>query len=39
MGVQSAQASTPGSNTSGDNEFGGGSALSALISYARSNYP
>jgi V8-like Glu-specific endopeptidase len=39
VGVQSAQASTPGPSTSGDNEFGGGSALSALISYARSNYP
>ena len=39
VGVQSAAASTPGPTTSGDNEFGGGSALSALISYARSNYP
>lgn len=39
VGVQSAQASTPALNTSGDNEFGGGSALSALISYARTNYP
>jgi hypothetical protein len=25
--------------TSGDNEYGGGPALSALISWARSNYP
>ncbi|MEM9529101.1 MAG: hypothetical protein AAGA31_21000 [Bacteroidota bacterium] len=39
VGVQSAAASVPAFNTSGDNEFGGGSALSALISYARSNYP
>jgi V8-like Glu-specific endopeptidase len=39
VGVQSAEAGTPGPTTSGDNEFGGGSALSALISYARSNFP
>jgi hypothetical protein len=39
VGVQSAEASVPGKTTSGDNEFGGGAALSALISYARSNYP
>ncbi|MGD8846840.1 MAG: hypothetical protein PVJ84_22080 [Desulfobacteraceae bacterium] len=39
VGVQSAEASTPAYNTSGDNEFGGGAGLSALISYARSNYP
>jgi hypothetical protein len=39
VGVQSAEASVPGNTTSGDNEFGGGAALSALISYARSNYP
>jgi V8-like Glu-specific endopeptidase len=39
VGVQSAEASTPAFNTSGDNEFGGGPALSALISWARSNYP
>jgi hypothetical protein len=25
--------------TNGDNEYGGGPALSALISWARSNYP
>lgn len=39
VGVQSAEASTPAYNTSGDNEFGGGSALSSLISWARRNYP
>ena len=39
VGVQSAEASVPAFNTSGDNEFGGGDALSALISYARSNFP
>jgi V8-like Glu-specific endopeptidase len=39
VGVQSAEASTPAMNTGVDNEFGGGPALSALISYARSNYP
>jgi len=39
VGVQSAEASTPAFNTSGDNEFGGGLALSSLISWARSNYP
>jgi V8-like Glu-specific endopeptidase len=39
VGVQSAEASTPAFNTSGDNEFGGGPALSSLISWARSNYP
>lgn len=39
VGVQSAEANTPAFNTSGDNEFGGGSGLSALISWARSNYP
>jgi V8-like Glu-specific endopeptidase len=39
VGVQSAEASTPAYNTSGDNEFGGGPGLSSLISYARSNYP
>ncbi|MCC6862942.1 MAG: hypothetical protein IT158_30485 [Bryobacterales bacterium] len=39
VGVQSAEASTPAMNTSGDNEFGGGPALSSLISYARTNYP
>ncbi len=39
VGVASAEAATPGPTTSGDNEFGGGSALSALISYARTTYP
>lgn len=39
VGVQSAESGTPAYNTSGDNEFGGGQALSSLISYARSNYP
>jgi hypothetical protein len=39
VGTQSAEASVPANNTSGDNEFGGGSALSSLISWARSNYP
>jgi V8-like Glu-specific endopeptidase len=39
VGVQSAEASVPAYNTSGDNEFGGGPGLSALISWARSNYP
>ncbi|WP_353480360.1 hypothetical protein [Haliscomenobacter sp.] len=38
IGVQSAEASTPSSNTSGDNEAGGGNALSALITFARENY-
>ena len=39
VGVASAEAATPSNSTTGDNEFGGGTALSALISYARSNYP
>jgi V8-like Glu-specific endopeptidase len=39
VGVQSAEASKPAQNTSGDNEYGGGPALSSLISWARSNYP
>lgn len=38
VGVCSAEASTPQMNTSGDNEFGGGEALSALIAWARSNF-
>jgi len=38
VGTQSAEASIPANNTSGDNEFGGGPALSSLISWARSNY-
>ena len=39
VGAQSAEASVPANNTSGDNEFGGGPALSSLISWARSNFP
>lgn len=39
VGTQSAEANTPANNTSGDNEFGGGPALSSLISWARANYP
>lgn len=39
VGIQSAEATVPANNTSGDNEFGGGPALSNLISWARSNYP
>lgn len=39
VGVQSAEASTPSQNTSGDNEFGGGSALNKLITWTRENYP
>jgi V8-like Glu-specific endopeptidase len=39
VGTQSAEAAVPAMNTSGDNEFGGGPALSALIAWARSNFP
>lgn len=39
VGTQSAEANVPANNTSGDNEFGGGPALSSLISWARSNFP
>jgi V8-like Glu-specific endopeptidase len=39
VGSQSAEANVPANNTSGDNEFGGGPALSSLISWARSHYP
>lgn len=43
VGVGSTIGSTavqaPTGSTVGDNEYGGGSALSALISWARSNYP
>src|SRR5262249_37771930 len=39
VGVQSAEASVPAMNTSGDNEFGGGPALISLVSYARNTYP
>ena len=38
VGVVSAESSNPGFSTSGDNEAGGGEALSALISYGRDNY-
>jgi V8-like Glu-specific endopeptidase len=38
VGVQSAEASTPAQNTSGDNEYGGGPALSSLITWARANF-
>ena len=38
VGGQSAEASVPSNDTSGDNEFGGGRALSDLISWARSHY-
>ena len=39
VGTQSAEARVPANNTSGDNEFGGGPALSSLISWARANFP
>ena len=43
VGVGSTIGSTavqaPSGTTTGDNEYGGGSALSALISWARTNYP
>lgn len=39
VGVDSTSPRTPGSDTSGDNEAGGGPGLSGLIAYARSNYP
>jgi hypothetical protein len=38
VGTQSTEASTPANNTAGDNEFGGGPALSSLISWARVNF-
>jgi hypothetical protein len=37
--IGSTAVQTPSGTTTGDNESGGGSALSALISWARSNYP
>jgi V8-like Glu-specific endopeptidase len=37
--IGSTAVQTPTGSTSGDNEYGGGPALSALISWARSNYP
>ena len=39
VGTDSTSPKTPGDDTSGDNEAGGGSALSSLITYARQNYP
>jgi hypothetical protein len=43
VGVGSTIGSTavqqPTGSTSGDNEYGGGPALSALISWARANFP
>ena len=39
VGDDSTSPSTPGTGTAGDNEAGGGPALSALISWARTNYP
>jgi V8-like Glu-specific endopeptidase len=39
VGADSASPNTPGTGTLGDNEAGGGPALSSLISYARTNYP
>jgi len=37
--IGSTAVQTPTGSTNGDNEFGGGPALSSLISWARSNYP
>ena len=37
--IGSTAVQTPTGSTTGDNEYGGGPALSALISWARSNYP
>jgi V8-like Glu-specific endopeptidase len=37
--IGSTAVQTPTGSTTGDNEYGGGPALSDLISYARSNYP
>jgi V8-like Glu-specific endopeptidase len=39
VGTDSTSPKTPGTDTSGDNEAGGGPALSSLITYARQNYP
>ena len=38
VGVESVEAANPGTDTSGDNEAGGGPALASLVAYARSNY-
>jgi hypothetical protein len=39
LGTQSAEADVPNDSTSGDNEFGGGPALTQLIAWARDNRP
>jgi V8-like Glu-specific endopeptidase len=39
VGTDSTSPRRPGDDTSGDNEAGGGPALSSLITYARQNYP
>jgi V8-like Glu-specific endopeptidase len=39
VGTDSTSPNKPGNDTSGDNEAGGGPALSSLVSYARTNYP
>lgn len=39
IGDVSAESANPGAGTGGDNEAGGGPALSALIGWARSNFP
>lgn len=39
VGTHSTSPQTPGNDTSGDNEAGGGQALSSLITYARQKYP
>jgi V8-like Glu-specific endopeptidase len=39
VGTASTLPDTPAENTAGDNEGGGGPALSALLAYARANYP
>lgn len=39
VGDDSTSPGSPGTDTAGDNEAGGGPALSSLISWARANYP
>lgn len=39
IGTDSTSPQNPGPTTNGDNEAGGGPALTALIDYARQNYP
>lgn len=39
VGTQSTEANVPNDSTSGDNEFGGGLALTQLIQWARDNRP